>query len=134
MRRAERVVGALRALGEPAQPVLLAKRPDPVAAPCQDLVGIALVRNVPDDPVLGCVEHRMERHGEFDHAKPRAQMPACDADRADRLGPEFMGELRQLRVRQAVQVLGHLHPVEERGIGSVGQSGLRGERASGPAR
>jgi hypothetical protein len=48
MRRAERVVVGLAALGEPAEAPLLAQRADPVAAAGDDLVRVALVADVPD--------------------------------------------------------------------------------------
>ena len=48
MRGAERVVFALRALGEAGQAAALAQRADAVAAAGEDLVRIGLVADVPD--------------------------------------------------------------------------------------
>ena len=106
MRRAERVVFALAALGEAAQAAALAQRADAVAPPGQDLVRIALVADVPDQPVARRVEDIMDRGGQLDHAEPRAEMPAGGADRGDRLGAQLVGELAQLLGLQLAQVGG----------------------------
>jgi hypothetical protein len=50
---AERVVFALRALGEAGQAAALAQRADAVAPSGQNLVRIGLVADVPDQPVVG---------------------------------------------------------------------------------
>ena len=84
-------------LVKPDSPPPWRKRADAVAAAGQDLVRIALVPDVPDQPVVGRVEHIMDRGGQLDHAEPRAEMPAGRADRGDRLGAQFVGELAQLR-------------------------------------
>ena len=120
MRRAERVVLALAALGEAAEPPALPQGADPVAPPGQDLVRIALVPDVPDQPVVGRVEHIMDRGGQLDHAEPRAQMPAGHADRADRFGAQFVGQLPQLFGLQLAEVGGGIDRVEQRSIGAFG--------------
>ncbi len=104
MRGAERVVFALRALGEAGEPAALAQRADAVAPAGQDLVRIGLVADVPDQPVARRVEDIMQRHGEFDDAEPGAQMAAGDRNRADRLGAQFVGERAQVACRQLAQV------------------------------
>ena len=84
MRRAERVVFALGALGEAGQAAALAQRADAVAPAGQDLVRIGLVADVPDQPVVRRVEHVVQRHRQFDHAEAGAEMPAGDRHRVDR--------------------------------------------------
>src|SRR3546814_19872591 len=76
MRRAERVVLALAALGETRQPAAGPERADTVAAPGDDLVRIALVADVPDDLVARRVEHIVERGRQFDGTESLSQMPA----------------------------------------------------------
>src|SRR3546814_4541375 len=61
MRRPERVVLALAALGEARQAAALAQRADAVAAPGHYLVRIALVPDVPHQLVARRVEHIMDR-------------------------------------------------------------------------
>ena len=74
--RAERVVFALGALGEARQAAALAQGADAVAPAGEDLVRIGLVADVPDQDVLGRLEHVVQRHGQLDHAQARAQVPA----------------------------------------------------------
>ncbi len=101
MRRAERVVFALGALGEAGQPAALAQRADAVAPAGEDLVRIGLMADVPDQPVARRVEHVVQRHRQLDHAEPGAEMAAGDRDRVDRLGAQLVGELAQVAGRQA---------------------------------
>src|SRR3546814_11963690 len=69
MRRAERVIVALAALGEARKAAAGPQGPDPVAAPGDDLVRIALVADVPHDLVARRVEHIMQRGGQLDDAR-----------------------------------------------------------------
>ena len=85
MRGAERVVFALRALGEAGQPAALSQGADAVAPAGQNLMRIGLMPDVPDQPVNRRVEHVMQRHREFHHAKPGPQMPAGRRHSVDRL-------------------------------------------------
>ena len=124
MRRPEGVIGAFRALGESRQTILLAQGPDTVPALGQDLVGIALVTHVPDDLVARRIEHGVQRHSQFDHAKPGPQVPACHRDGRDRLGPQFVRHLPQLRIRQPFQVGGPVDGVEKGRGGPVGHCRL----------
>ncbi len=71
MRRAERVVFALGALGEAGQAAALAQRADAVAPAGQDLVRIGLVADVPDQPVARRVEDVVQRDGQLDDAEAR---------------------------------------------------------------
>ena len=80
-------------LVKPRQPAALAQRADAVAPAGEDLVRIGLVADVPDQPVVGRVEHIMDRDGQLDHAEPGAEMPAGDRHRRDRLGAQLVGEL-----------------------------------------
>ena len=107
MRGAERVVFALRAPGEAGQPAALTQGADAVAPAGQYLVRIGLVPDIPDQPVLRRVEHRMDRDGQFDHAERRAQMPAGDGNRVDRLRPKLVGHLAKLLRRKIPQVSGN---------------------------
>ena len=44
--------------------------------------------DVPDQPVVGRVEHVMQRDGQFDHAEPGAELAAGDGDGADGFGAQ----------------------------------------------
>ena len=104
MRRAERVVFALRAAGEAGQAAALAQRADAVAPPGQDLVRIGLMPDVPDQPVVRRVEDRMDGDRQLHHAQRGAEMTAGDRHRVDRLRPQFVRQLPQLLRREVAQV------------------------------
>ena len=101
MRRAERVVLALGALGEAGQAAALAQRADAVAPAGQDLVRIGLVADVPDQPVARRVEDVVERDRQLDDAEAGAEMAAGDRDGVDGLGAQLVGELRAAASREA---------------------------------
>jgi hypothetical protein len=56
---------------KPESPFFLAQRADPVAAARQDLVRVALVADIEDQPVVRGVEDLVDSDGQFDHAKGR---------------------------------------------------------------
>ncbi len=116
MGRAERIVVALRALGEARQAPTLTQGADAVAPSGQDLVRIALMPDVPDQDVPGRLEHMVQRHRQLDHAQRRAQVPARHRHGIDHLGPQLIGQLLQLGRGQAPRVGGNLNSVEQGGI------------------
>jgi len=114
----ERVVLALLAFAEAADPLVLAQRREAVAAAGEDLVGVALVGDVPDDLVAGRVEHVVQRQGQLHHAEVRGEVAAVlghhlDEQIADLLGQDvhlLEGEL--LQVGREVDFFDHalIHP------------------------
>ena len=119
MRGAERVVLALGALGEAGQAAALTQRADAVAPPGEDLVRIGLVADVPDQLVVGRVEHVVQRHREFHDAEAGAEMAAGLGDGVDGLGTQFVGELAQLLGGKVLQIAGKADAIEQRGLGHV---------------
>ncbi len=119
MRRAKRIIWAFRPLGETRQPALLPQGPDPVAPPSQDLVRIGLMADIPDDPVFRRIEHRVQSHRQFDNPQPGPQMATGFRNRADRLGPQLVGQPPQLGIAHALHVGGHMHAVQQRRFGSI---------------
>ena len=124
MGSAERIVFALGALGETGQPAALADGADAVAPAGENLVRVSLMPDVPDQPVGRRVEDMVERDGQFDHAKPRAEMAAGLGDGVDGLGAQFVGQLAQLFRRQVLRVAGKLDAIEQGGLGRFGQKQL----------
>src|SRR5215468_1513878 len=96
MRRPEAVVFALRPLGKAGETAALAESPDLVPPGGQDLVRIGLMADIPDQPVARRVEEIMERDGKLDDAEPCPKMPPSHGHRADRLGPQLVGNLAEL--------------------------------------
>jgi hypothetical protein len=58
----------------------------------------------------------VERDGEFDDAKPGAEMAAGDGDGVDRLLPQLVGKLCQLRGLEPSEIGGPADRVEKRGF------------------
>ena len=114
MRRPERIIFAFAALGEARQAAAGAQGTNPVAAPSDDLVRIALMPDVPHDLVARGVENIMERGGQLDDAQPAAEMAAGGADRRNHLGAQLVGELAEVFGLQLAEVGGDIHRVEQR--------------------
>src|SRR5205814_9657241 len=119
VRRTERVIFALDAPGEAAQPPALAQRADAVAPAGDDLVRIGLMADVPDQFVARRVEHIMKRDRQLDHTERRAQMPAGYRHRRNDFLAKLVGELRQLLLGEAAQVSGKMDRVEQRRFWTV---------------
>ena len=96
MARPERVVLALGALAEAGQAAGLTQGADAVAAAGQNLVWISLMADVPDQPVLGGIEHVMQGDGQFHHAKSGAEVASGHRHRVDGLSAQFIGNLPKL--------------------------------------
>ena len=115
MGRAERIELGLRPLGEAGQPVGLAQGADALAPAGQDLVGIALVTDVPDHLVARRVEHVVEGPpSSSTHAQSGAQMAAGHRYRVDRLRAQLVGDLLKVRLGQPPQIGGRADLVQQR--------------------
>jgi hypothetical protein len=62
------------------------------------------VRHVPDQLVARRVEHRVQRHGQFHHAQPRAEMPAGFRHGRDGLGRSSCASRLQLGIAQPLEI------------------------------
>ena len=115
MARAERIVLALRALGEAGKAAGLTQGTDAVSAAREDFVGVCLVPDVPDQAVVWCVEKIVDRNRKLDNAETRPQMATRHGNRVDQLRPQFIGELAKLIGIEFAKVFRVFDGVEERG-------------------
>ena len=76
MPHAEIVVFAFAAFREAGQPAKLANGVHPVFASRQDFVRITLMPHVPNQVVLRCFKHIMQRNRQFHHAQVAGKVPA----------------------------------------------------------
>ena len=104
MRCAKRVVLAFAALREPRNAAALAERVHAVAAACKNFVRVALMANIPDQPVMGRVKNIVQRHGQLDDAKRRAEMAAGFGDAFNGVPAEFVRESYQIRFRHLAEI------------------------------
>ena len=88
------------------QALVLADRLQLVAAAGQDLVGVGLVADVPEDLVVRGVEQRVQRDGDLARAEVGAEVAADLPDGVDDVLADLLRHLLELLVGQAVQVLG----------------------------
>ncbi|MCY1233626.1 hypothetical protein D9M72_461760 [compost metagenome] len=110
---AEGVVLALGTAGEAGKAAFLAQRPDAVATAGQDLVRIALVADVEDQPVIRRVEDLVDGNRQFDNAEAGAEMAAGARHRVDHFRSDLTGKLRQILVVDLLQIVGESHLVEQ---------------------
>src|SRR5205085_9632539 len=73
--------------------------------------------DVPDDAVVRRVEQIMQRDSQFDDAETGAEMGAGDRDGVDRLLAQFVGNLTQLTLVEAAEVVGGMDLVEQGRLG-----------------
>jgi hypothetical protein len=100
----ERVVLAFRTFGKWRQPALAAYGRQSIAAPCEDLVGIGLVADIPDQAVVRCVEHRVQGHCQLDGSQTRAQMAAAAGHRFDHVLAKFVRQRHQFGFAEFAQL------------------------------
>jgi hypothetical protein len=83
---------------KPDKAAILAQARHRLAASGQDLVGIGLMADIPDQLVARGVENGMECDGQLDHAQCRAQMPAGRSHFGNGIAPEFVGKPDEIRI------------------------------------
>ena len=112
MTRAEAIVFALGAQSETIQTVRLADGAKAIFAIRENFVDINLMAHVPDKFVLGRIKDTVQRNGQFDDAKIRAEMAAAPGESGDQLLADFTGQFLQLRERELFDVFRPVHHVE----------------------
>ncbi len=75
MRRAERIMLAFKPRREACRPARLPHLLHGGAAACQQLVDIALMSDIEDNPVIRRLKGAVQRDGEFDHAEVEPRCP-----------------------------------------------------------
>ncbi len=100
------VVGALRALGEPAHAAVGPERVEPAPAPGEQLVHVRLMPHVPHDAVARTVERAVEADRQLDDAEVRGEVPAGLRDRLDERVTDLIGQGAQLPGVQVLQIAG----------------------------
>ena len=97
MRGAEWIIFAFAALGETRKPATRPQCADPVAASGENFVRIALMDNIPDQTVVGRVEHIMDGGGQLHNAKSGPQMSTCYRNGGNSFSAKLVGQLAKLR-------------------------------------
>ena len=91
--RSERVVFTLLALAESRDTAKLSKGWEFVLSSGEDLVGVALMRNIPDNVVFGHVKHIVQGDRQLVHAKRRTQVTSSFRHRFECVPSELVCKL-----------------------------------------
>src|SRR5690606_38156869 len=102
---AERIVLALVAAEEAGDAAFLPEGAEAVAPAGQQLVGVGLVPDVPDELVLRGGEDMVQGDGELDRAEAGSEMPAGARDGIDQRDADFGGKLRQVPGAESLEVV-----------------------------
>ena len=104
---AEWIVRTFAAIEKSTRAAGLAQSPKKLTATArQQFVHVALMGDVEDKLILWRVEGAMQRDRQLDHAKIRADVAAIFRRDGDQFLPNFLGQLRQLRRRERLDVGG----------------------------
>ena len=82
-------------------------------------MGVALVADVPDEPVFGRIEDIVYRSCQFDHSQAGAQMSTGNRHGAYHFGTQFVSNLPELFRLQFAEIVGILDCIEQWSFGSV---------------
>ena len=104
MTGAHDVVGGFRNRAEGRQAFVLPDRRQLVSTTGQDLVGVGLVANVPENLVPGRIENAVESHRDLAGAEIGPEVSPDLPDDLDDVGPDLVGELLELLIGQATKV------------------------------
>ena len=77
---------------------------------------VGLVPDIPHDPVVGRVEHVMQRHRQLDHAEPRPEVTARHRHRVDHLLTHSVRHRLKLALGKRAKSRRLVKPVEDRGF------------------
>lgn len=100
MTGAERVIFAFTAARKTGNAIRLAQRLHFFAAPRQDFMRVGLVADIPDQFVIGCVEHVMQCDGEFYHTEVGGQMSAGSGNTFNQKRTQLFSQLYELSALQ----------------------------------
>ena len=90
------VEGALRALRESRQALVLAHAVHAVPAAGQYFMRIGLVSYIPDNTIVRRVKNVMQSNREFNHAEPSPEVPACSGYCVEEVVPQLLCQPHQL--------------------------------------
>ncbi len=110
----EGVVLAFRACRKGCESAVLLDRMQPVSTAGEDFVWIRLVADVPDQPVLRCLENVMQCDRQLDGSQAGREVPAPRADALNEEIPQLFGHGGQLGKRQPAQVRRRLDSAQQR--------------------
>ena len=114
--RIKAVAFAFLAFGETAHAAVLAQMLKALPPSGQKLVGIGLMPHVPDDLILGQIQHQMKRHGQLHRAKVGAEMASRHADLVHQKFPDLRRQRRIIPGTDLLYVIWLLYLIKKHGF------------------
>jgi hypothetical protein len=131
MASTEMVEIAFGAFEVPRNPVLLAKGMEVVETTGDQLVGISLVPDIPDDPIPVKIEGLVQRQGELHNPQTRAEMATTGGDHLKMTLSNLTGDILKLRQLEAMQLI-RMRQISEMHAPSAPGPAIYGVRSWGP--
>ena len=116
MSRIKAVAFAFLAFGETAHAAVLAQMLKALPPSGQKLVGIGLMAHVPDDLILGQIQHQMERHGQLHSAQVGAEMASRHTDLVHQKFPDLRRQRRIIPGTDLLYVIWLLYLIKKHGF------------------
>ena len=98
MTHAKMIIRTFIWFGKTRNSAILAKRMEPVGAPCQQLVRICLMTNIPKQFIGIQIEFGQQRQSELHNSQRRGKMATVSSHSGNYLIPYFTGQFLQFRV------------------------------------
>ena len=108
----ERIILAFFGRGERPDAAQLTVGVERVAASRQYFVPVGLMADIPDDAVVGRIEHIVQSHGQLHRTHAGGKMPRIGRHLFNNTRAKLAAHLRQLVHRQASQVVGAVDSVQ----------------------
>ena len=109
MARHKQVVWTFIRVRKAHQAPLRPDRTKAIKASGDQLVRVNLVPCIPDQPIFGKVVNQMKSQTQFDDSQITGKMSRPFLHQIAQCFPDFVGQLNQLRVRQAAKIPGRLN-------------------------
>ncbi len=117
----EDVVAALLDLRKAADPLVLAQGGELVAATGEDLVGVGLVADIPDQLVLWGIEDVMQGDGQLDDAEARGEVAAGPGHRPYDQVAYFLSQINEIGYGEAADIGRRVDILEQRAVADACQ-------------
>ena len=99
MANTESIVGTFSPFGETGQTIPLPQAWHPIPATGKHFMRIALVADIPHQPVIRGIKHTVQGEGQLYRTESGGKVATCLADRVNEILTEFFRQLLEFRDR-----------------------------------
>ena len=79
-------------------------------------MGVGLMAHIPDQTIIGGIEHVMQRNGKFHHTQAGTEMTSGFAHGIEQVGPKFLGQDVQFLRIELTQLFRIIYGIKQWGI------------------